>query len=199
MLCCISFLALTSTSGFTSSLVVFKSTRSFNREQPMFIRPNKSTNSSRVQFAVSMLLFFPLLSGVHARGEPDKGYLRIEQNQSSETNDLKITSIGALIFKKNMMGHVDLTQLKSDMNGKDLALEFGGGYVFNWKVSLFLGLGISLGYNSDKDDYIAAYFPQAGIVVDITQTFGISVSAKRYHHLHEEEDTFVMMGLVFRN
>ena len=164
----------------------------------MFISLNKRTNSLHIQFAVSMLLFFFLQSGANARPEPDKGYLRIEQSKTSETNDFKVSSIGALLFQKNTMGHVDLAQLESDMNGKDLALEFGGGYVFNWKISLFLGFGLSLGYNSDKDDYNAAYFPHAGIVVDITKTFGVSVSAKRYHHLHEEEDTLVMLGLVFR-
>ena len=164
----------------------------------MVISFNKYTNSSRVLFTVSALLILFTHASVHARGESYKDYFRIEQNKPSETNDLKITSIGALVFKKNKMGHVDLTQLESDMNGKDIALEVGGGYVFNWKASLYLGLGISLGYNTDNDDYIAAYFPEAGIVVDVTERFGISVSAKRYHHLHEEEDTVVMMGLVFR-
>lgn len=164
----------------------------------MFISLNEGAVDSRVQFVVSMLLFLFLLSDVNARPEPDKAFLRIEQSKSSETNELKITSIGALVFKKDTMGHGDITQLKSDADGKSLALELGGGYVFNWRASLYLGLGISLGYNSDKDDYIAAYFPQAGIVVDVTKTFGIMVSAKRYHHLYEEEDTVVMMGLVFR-
>lgn len=55
-----------------------------------------------------------------------------------------------------------------------------------------------LGYNWDKDDYIAAYFPEVGIVMDFTKTFGITVSGKRYFNLYEEDEDIVMLGLVFR-
>ena len=159
----------------------------------------KNANISRIAFVVFVLLmFFSLLTDVNARQEPDKTYLRIEQSRPSETNDLKITSIGELLFKKNMMGHGELTKLDSRVNGDGLALEFGGGYVFNWKASLFFGLGVTLGYNKDKKDYIAAYFPEVGLALDITRTFGISVVAKRYHRLYEQEDTLVMVGLLFR-
>lgn len=157
-----------------------------------------------IQLSAVILLFVCLVLDVSAQRVPDKNYLRIEQSKSEETDDLKITddleitSIGALSFKKNMLGHADLTKLESDINGKALVLEFGGGYVFNWDISLFLGFGISLGYNSDKDDFIAAYFPEVGIVVDLTKTTGVTVSAKRYHNLYEQDEAIVMLGLVFR-
>lgn len=140
-----------------------------------------------------------IASEVAARPGTEKNYLRIEQNKIDETDDLTITSLGQLVFKQDMMGHVELSQLKSDINGKAYSLEFGGGYVYNWDISLFFGLGIALGYNSDKDDYIAAYFPEAGAVIDITNTFGITANVKRYHNLYEQEDVIVMLGLVFRN
>ena len=78
----------------------------------MFISLNKRTKVSCVQFVVSILLSFFLLSGASVRAEPDKNYLRIEQNKSSEDNDLKISSIGALAFKKNTQGHIDLSYLE---------------------------------------------------------------------------------------
>ena len=165
----------------------------------MFISLNKGTKDLCAQFAVSILLFFSLLSGVNAGPEPDKSYLRLEQSKLSEKNDLKISSIGALVFKENTEGHIELSYLESDIHGNELALDFGGGYVFNWDVSLFLGLGISLGYNRDKGDFIGAYYPEAGIVWDITETFGITVSAKRFYNRYEENEDIVMMGLVFRN
>lgn len=108
-----------------------------------FPRLNKNTKMSQlcVPFAAYIILFIFLFSGIPAQAEPKKSYLRIEQNKSSDDNDLQITSIGGLIFDKDMEAHIDLTHLESDSNGKALTLDFGGGYVFNWDVSLFLGLG----------------------------------------------------------
>lgn len=97
----------------------------------MSIHIRNYTNFLRIKFAASVLLFFCLHSSVSAGPDQRKSYLQIEQNKSSETNDLGITSIGALVFNGNTMGRGTLTQLKSDKNGDALALELGGGYVFN--------------------------------------------------------------------
>jgi hypothetical protein len=43
-------------------------------------------------------------------------------------------------------------------------------------VSLYLLLGISLGYNWDKDDYITAYFPEVGIVMDFTKNLALRLA-----------------------
>jgi hypothetical protein len=166
---------------------------------------NNSTKINRTgihlhaRLAVAILLFLFMITEAVAGPEPVKNYLRIEKNKSTDTDDLEIKSIGVLGFKNNSVGHVDLISLQSEKNGDGLALEFGGGYVFNWYISLFMGLGISLGYNSDIDDAITAYYPEAGIVVDITNKFGLTVSAKRYHRLYDENEVIVMMGLLFRN
>jgi len=168
---------------------------------PIFVRQNHNTGRKHLntQLAASIVLLFFLLSGMNARAEPDKNYLRIAKSKVSDTIDLETTSIGALVFQKNMMGHVDLTQLESIIDGKSLVLEFGGGYVFNWDVSLFLGFGISAGYNSGNNDYITAYYPEAGIVLDVTRKFGLTVNTKRYHHLYKENEAIVTVGFVFRN
>ena len=166
---------------------------------PMFHLNKRTNKQTYIRPTTTVLMFFFLFSVANAGSVIDKNYLRIEKNNSSETNDLEVTSIGQLGFKKDMIGHVDLSRLQSDKNGDGLALEIGGAYVFNWYASPFIGLGISLGYNSDNDDYIAAYYPEAGIVIDITNKFGFIVSTKRYHHLYDNNEAIIMMGLLFRN
>lgn len=143
-------------------------------------------------------LFSGLFSGMPAQAGPTKSYLRIEQSKSTDENDLKITSFGGLVFDGNMAGHIDLTQLKSVSNGNGLTLDAGAGYVFNWDVSLYLGLGIALGYNRDSKDYIITYYPEASIVVDITDSFGLTASRKRYSNLYGQDKNIIMLGLVFR-
>ena len=159
---------------------------------------NVKKSGSRARFVVTIILFFSLFSDVNAVTKLDKNYLRIQKTQSSEKNDLVITSFGALAFTKDRAGHMDLTYIESDTHGNAVALDFGGGYVFNWDLSLFLGFGISLGYNRDKHDTIAAYYPEAGVTLDVTESFGITASVKRYHRLYGENDAVVMVGLIFR-
>ena len=163
-------------------------------------RFNKSALNNRwySQLKAALSLSFFMLSGVSATAAPDKHYLAIEHSISSDKNDLDITSVGMLSLKGNMAGYAKLSYLESDINGTGSTLDLGGGYSFNNDVSLYLLLGVSLGYNWDKDDYIAAYFPEVGIVMDITKTFGIMVSGKRYFNLYEEDEDIVMFGLMFR-
>jgi len=178
-----------------------KVTQMIQNKAPMFFyHRNKSANKHPyIRFTVVILLFLFLLTEATAGSGSEKDYLRIEKNRPAVTDDLEITSIGALILKENMVGHVNLSSMKSVKHGDAVAFDMGGGFAFNWDVSLFLGFGISLGYNTDNDEIITAYYPEAGIVIDITNTFGITVSTKRFHHLYEENDDIVMMGLVFRN
>ena len=146
----------------------------------------------------SLLLSFFMFSSVSAIAAPNKYYLAIEHNISSDKNDLDITSLGMLSLKDNIVSSLKLSYLKSDINGDGSTLDLGGGYAFNGDISLYLLLGASLGYNWDKEDYIAAYFPEVGIVMDVTKTFGITVSGRRYFNLYEEDEDIGMLGLVFR-
>lgn len=157
-----------------------------NRIQPYF------------QIAAATYLFFICLSGVTAATQPNKYYLRIVHGTSSDSNDLSVTSLGVLSLKNNMVGHFDLSHLDSDINGKASTLEFGAGVAFNWYVSPYLSIGASLGYNWDINETIAAYYPEVGVVVDFTKTFGATISGRRYYSLYEEEENIIMLGLVFR-
>jgi hypothetical protein len=145
----------------------------------------------------ALFLSVVLLSCVTAGPQKDKYYFRIGYGTAPDTNDLNVSSLGVVSFKNNMMGHVDLSYLDSDMNGSALALDFGAGLAYNWYVSPYITIGASLGYNWDSDETIAAYFPEVGIVADITKTFGMSFSARRYYSLYEEDEDVFMIGLVF--
>lgn len=146
----------------------------------------------------SLLLSSLMLSSVSTIAGPDKHYLDIEHNILPNENDLDITSIGMLSLKGDIVSSIKLSYLESGIDGKGSTLDFGGGYAFNSDVSLYVLLGVSLGYNWDRDDYIAAYFPEVGIVADFTKTFGMTVSGKRYFNLYEKDENIVMLGLVFR-
>lgn len=171
-----------------------------NSFSPSFARHNNKPNSNYpcFQFAAAILLFVASLSGVTANPQPEKYYFRIAHGTSTDTDDLSVTTLGVVSLKNNMIGHVDLNYLNSDMNGDALALDFGAGLAFNWYVSPYISIGATLGYNWDIDEAIAAYFPEVGIIADITKKFGIVLSAKRYYSLYEEDDDVIMLGLVFR-
>jgi len=164
----------------------------------MFIVLNKGTGKLCAQLFAYIFLFFTLFSTVNAGSMQTKNYLRLEQSKLSETYDFKISSIGALAFIGNKQGHIDLSYLESDFDKNEWTVDIGGGYVFNGDMSLFLGLGISLGYDQSNEDFISAYYPEVGLVVDVSESFGITVSAKRFYNRFDENEDIIMMGLVFR-
>jgi hypothetical protein len=125
-------------------------------------------------------------------------YARLAHGKSPDTHELNVTSIGVISFENNMVGHVDLAYLDADSDGKAVAVDLGAGIAFKWYVSPYLSIGTSLGYNWDQDKAIAAYFPEVGVVADFTRTFGMSLSARRYYSLYEQDENMVMLGLVFR-
>ena len=125
-------------------------------------------------------------------------YFQIEHGNVSGDYDLGITSVGVLSFENNKVGYVRLSYLKSDIDGNASTLDLGGGFAFSGKIPLYISLGVSLGYNWDNDEYIAAYFPEVGIALNITSHFGITVSGKRYFNLYEVDEDIVMLGLSYR-
>jgi len=150
------------------------------------------------RFAVCILLSFIIVSSVSARTEAEKLYVRVAHSTTSDNHDLNITSLGMLSLKNNMIGYADLTYLKSDSEGKAAVLDLGFGLAYDWHVSPYLSIGASLGYNWDQDEYLAAYYPEAGLIVNVTNAWGFSISGRRYYSLYEEDEDVVMLGLVFR-
>lgn len=178
---------------------------------PMFFRVqntnrNNSSNNSRnnrrylyTQLIAFIVLAFLLIEEVTAEGVLEKNYFRLQHNVPSYNENLSISSMGMLAIQNSLVGLVDLSYLHSGKNGDAATLDLGAGYAFNWNISPYLLLGISLGYNWDQEDTITAYFPEAGLVVDFTNNFGVTVSAKRYFSLYDNDESIVMLGLVFRN
>ena len=166
----------------------------------LFASRNESSSSNHTcfQLIATISLSFVLLSGVSASPQKDKLYFRIGYGATPDTDDLSVSSLGVVSLKNNMIGHADLSYLDSDMDGSALALDFGAGIAYNWYVSPYISVGASLGYNWDNDETIAAYFPEVGIVGDITKSFGMSLSARRYYSLYEEDEDVIMLGLVFK-
>ncbi len=149
--------------------------------------------------ATVFLFFTLLLSGATAGYAADKSYLRLEKNKPSDLNDLKITSIGGLVYENEMQAHIDLTHLESDVVGDSMALDFGGGYVFGRGISLFLGVGISLDYNLDTDDFNDKYYAEAGLALDLTSKLSITVRQQHFFNQPDDYEEVVMLGLLFRN
>lgn len=164
----------------------------------MSISLNKDTRKLCVQFVISILFFSSVLLAVNAEAEPNKNYLRLEQSNPSDKNDITISSIGALVFIENTEGHIDLSYMDSDLHGEEWAVELGGGYVFTWDLSLYIGVGVSLGYNKTNEDFVGAYYPEVGVVLDVTKTFGITVRGKRFYNRFDDYEDVIMLGLVFR-
>jgi len=165
-----------------------------------FARQNRYaiSNYACLQFIAAIFLSFNSVTAAAAGPQPDKMYARLAHGVSPDTHELNVTSIGVISFENNMVGHVDLAYLDSDADGKAVAVDLGAGFAFKWYVSPYLSIGASLGYNWDQDKAIAAYFPEVGVVVDFTRTFGMSLSARRYYSLYEQDENMVILGLVFR-
>ena len=155
-------------------------------------------NHSSLKLIAAVLLFFNSFSAAVAGPQSEKMYARIAYGATPDTQELNLTSIGVISFENNMVGHVDLGYLDSDTDGKAAVLDLGAGLAFSWLVSPYLSIGASLGYNWDQSEAIAAYFPEVGVVVDFSRSFGVSLSARRYYSLYEQEENMVMLGLVFK-
>ncbi|VAW66944.1 hypothetical protein MNBD_GAMMA09-1428 [hydrothermal vent metagenome] len=165
---------------------------------PELMKKERSHFPNLLRFSTLMLSLIALLPVLTAQAAGNKSYLRIEQNKPSDENDLRITTIGGLIFQNYMETHVDLSYLESDINGDAATLDFGVGYVFNWDISVFAGIGGSTGYNWDNSDYMYTYYPEVGVILDITNNFGLTISQKRIFNLYDKHEDIIMLGIVIR-
>lgn len=144
-------------------------------------------------FSILMLLVF---QASNSMAGDDKGFFQIESSVHATETDLTVTSIGALVFENHMVGKVNLNYLRSDLDGDAVTLDMGGGVALRGMVSLFLTLGLSAGYNWEKENAVTAYYPEIGLVAEMTNKIGVSLSGKRYINLYEEDEDVVMLGLL---
>jgi len=152
----------------------------------------------------SLLLLIALAASAFPSMAQEKSYLRFEKSKNLDEEDplnipdLDITSLGGLVFSEDKVAHVDLRRIESTKHGDATTFDIGAGYVFNWNLSLYLSLGFSLGYNTDSSDFTTAYYPEVGVVLDLTNSISISANAKRYMNLYEKEEDVYMIGILFR-
>ncbi len=135
-----------------------------------------------------------LVLGENAKEE----FFRIERSKKNNV-DLRISSVGGFGLNKGTVGHIDLSYIESVDNGDALVLDLGGGVSVRAGVTFFLGMGFSLGYNWDNSDYISAYYPEIGMVAQLTKTFGVIATGRRYSNLYHsaDDENIVMLGLLF--
>lgn len=154
---------------------------------------------TKYRHLISALLFFALTSATTTTSATEQSNLRIEKNEPSEFNDLIIRSIGAFKFEQEKQAHIELVHTESPSLGNRLALDFGGGYVFAGSVSLFLGVGVSLEYSYDIEEFNDKYYAEAGAIFDLSRE--LSVTARQQHFFHQPDDyeEVIMLGILFRH
>lgn len=147
---------------------------------------------------IGLFLLILLLPSLVLAADAEEKFFRIERSKQTDMG-LRITSIGGFGLQGRKVGHLDLSYIESVSDGDGLALDLGGGVSFHAGVTFFLGVGFLLGYNWDNSDFIGAYYPEAGVFAQITKTFGVVVTGKRYFNLYNntEDENVVMFGLLF--
>jgi len=160
-----------------------------------------TTSQRNIPFksAIPLLLLFSLLSAVTSTSAQTQSNLRIEVNEPSEFNDLDIKSFGALIFENGRMAHMDLIYSESLLIGDSLSLDLGGGYVFGNNVAVFIGLGASLEYNLDAEEFYDKYYSEVGVVVNFTNELGLTARQLHYFNQADDYEEVIMIGLLFRH
>ena len=140
-------------------------------------------------------LFLIFVSSLAFEANAGENFLRIEKSTQSDA-DLRVTSIGGFGVDNGKIGHVDLSYIKSVNEGDGFAMDVGAAFAFNAGATFFVGGGFLLGYNWDKSGFINAYYPEAGIAVNITKSLGVIISTKRYFNLYDNMEDVIMFGLL---
>jgi hypothetical protein len=150
-----------------------------------------------IKISLAVSLMATLAPSLVLAGEVEETYLRIETNDPSEAEP-RITSIGGFGLRGSKMAHVDLSYIESPDGSDGLALDVGAGYAFRSGVSFYLGVGIVLGYDWDNEKSLTAYYPEVGVIGNLTPEIGLIISSKRYYELYDDPEDVVMVGLLFK-
>lgn len=121
--------------------------------------------------------------------------LQLAQRKDSE-GDPRINLIGAFATRAGTAAHFDLVQYKDEEKGEAWSFEFGGGYMVPTQVTLYGGIGVVAGYRRRGGEFFGAYYPEAGIMIPVSQGVGVTASAKRYNKLFKETEDVIMFGIV---
>ena len=134
-------------------------------------------------------------SGVASAAEAETSMLQFAQRKHSE-NGPRITTMGIYGVRAGTAAHWDVAQYQDPERGEAWATEFGAGYLLPTRVNVFIGGGVVAGYRRNGGDYFAAWYPEIGAVVPLTEGLGVSVSQRRYQKLYQRNEDVLMFGLV---
>lgn len=121
--------------------------------------------------------------------------LHLAQRKDSE-GDPRVSLIGAFASEQNTLAHLDMVQYKDDIKGEAWSIEFGAGYLIPTQISFYIGGGLVGGYRREDGNFFGAYYPEAGILVPVSQGIGVSATRKRYMKLFKEVEDVVMFGII---
>ncbi len=153
---------------------------------------------TKISSLTLIFLFIGLMLGREAEADTGQEFFHMERSIETD-KDLQLTSIGGFGLADGVVGHADLSYIESVGDGDGLAIDMGAGISYRMGATFFLGAGVLFGYNWDSNDYIRAYYPEAGIVIQITDSFALTLTGKRYYNLAStnDDENVVMFGLLF--
>ena len=141
------------------------------------------------------LLLLVGTSGVARAAEAEVSMMHFAQRKNSESGP-RITTLGVYAVRDGTAAHFDVAEYDDPQGGKAWATEFGAGYLLPTRVNVFIGGGVVAGYRRTGGDYFAAWYPEIGAVIPLTDSFGVSVSKRRYQKLYQQNEDVLMFGLV---
>ncbi len=129
--------------------------------------------------------------------ETENAYLALETNKRSKDGPL-LVSIGAFGVGNDKGTHINLVYLEAPNKEKSAALDLGVSVALKRSIfTIYVGGGGLIGYNGSREKLVRGYYPEVGILIDITKKFGLIASGKRYINVFPETEDVVMLGLIF--
>jgi len=163
---------------------------------------NRSVIEMKMKVAL-MLMLGLLVNGtlVVREAAAEEMMLRMELNKPDEEKlEPQIYTVGAISVASGKVGHFDLINFQSELEGDIWGLDFGLGYVLtgNSPVMLYLGFGLMSGYNSDQSEFIPGIYPEIGLLYILKQGVSFTATAKRYFNVYDEDTDAIMLGLALK-
>ncbi len=128
--------------------------------------------------------------------------LRLEQRKESE-GDPRINTLGAFGTGNGKMARLDLTYMDAGKvldepgrkgGGNIWGMEVSAGYLIPTQITLYVGAGMMLGLQ--RGDFLYTYYPEAGIVLKVSDGISLTASKKRYMKIYNSTEDAVMIGLA---